>query len=75
MDKFILHVKAHGYDDLSEVVMCFTQEVSNVHIAAITEEVILNAAKNAHFACEELYAIIILMNNNEVVYKHDYQLI
>lgn len=75
MDKFILLMKVHGYDDLSEVVVCFTQEVSNVPIAMVTEEVTFNAAKRVHFACEELYATAILMNNNEVVYKHNYQLI
>ena len=75
MDKFILHMKVHGYDDLCEVVVCFTQEVSNVPVAMMTEEVTFNEAKNVHLACEELYATAILMNNNEVVYKHDYQLI
>lgn len=31
MDKFILHMKVHGYDDFSEHIVCFTQEVSDVH--------------------------------------------
>lgn len=75
MDKFILHMKVHGYDDLTEVVVCFTQEVSNVPVAMMTEEVTFNEAKSIHLACEELYATAILVNNNEVVYKHDYQLI
>lgn len=75
MDRFILHMKVHGYDDFSEVTVCFTQEVSNVHIAMMTEEVTFNEAKSVHFACEELCATAILMNNNEVVYKHSYQLI
>ncbi len=75
MDKFILHMKVHGYDDFSEVVVCFTQEVSDVHIAMMTEEETFNAAKSIHLACEELWATATLTNNNEVVYKHSYQLI
>lgn len=75
MDRFILHMKVHGYNDFSEVVVCFTQEVSNARVAMTIEEKTFNAAKSIHQAREELYATATLMNNNMVVYKHDYQLI
>ena len=75
MNRFVLHMKVHGYDDFSEAVVCFTQEVSDVRIAMMTKEETFNAAKSIHLACEELYAMATLMNNNKVVYKHSYQLI
>lgn len=75
MDKFVLHMKVHGYDDFSEVIVCFTQEVSDVHVAMMTEEATFSAAKSIHGFCEELFATATLTNNNKVVYKHGYQLI
>lgn len=75
MDRFVLHMKVHGYNNFSEVAVCFVQEVSDVHAAMTIEEKTFNAAKNIHHTREELYATATLMNNNEVVYKHDYQLI
>lgn len=75
MHNYILHMKVHGYNDFSEVVVCFTQEVSDVRDAMITEEETFRATKSIHLACGELYAMATLMNNDEVVYKHGYQLI
>ena len=75
MDKFILHIKVHGYNEFNEMRACFTAEVSGLEEAFVSEAETVRAVKDSHVLCEELYVRSTLMNNNKIVYNHNYQLI
>lgn len=75
MGKLILHLRVHGYDELSDVLACSTTEVSDIYEACVAEEEMSQSVASHRALCKELYVQATLLNNNEVVYQHGYQLI
>ena len=76
MGKFVLYLTIHGYDKANELRTCVTTEASSTFEASVLEETATHTLKYNHSHFEELYmGATLVHNNNEVMYRHDYQLI
>lgn len=75
MDRWILRLRLHRYSEHSEEVTCTTVKVSNFSSACRVEAKMMQDVQKERLLIKEAFLQATLYKNNEVVYKHSYQLI